>query len=215
MWFILAWSILLTLCTAQQCRMYYNCIDHLCANLSESSPTLFQPLVLNFPFEVVTSAAVALIRSTNPKDVISTDVGFKVHISLEYLCCYNDVQLQTISKILVGLKWDQVTGLRLGKVACAHGNQSRRSIVVYLDSNSQARAMKLVNQFEQALISGGIPIHTPRKDQQPFHSTLAVVNENYPIADIISRLNKEFDWKVNLTLDFLILTKPLTIFMSQ
>ena len=47
--------------------------------------------------------------------------------------------------------------------------------------------------------------------------TLAVVNENYPIADIISRLNdnKEYNWKVNISFQYLIFTKPLTLFTSQ
>lgn len=35
----------------------------------------------------------------------------------------------------------------------------------------------------------GIPLHRPRSSQEPFHSTLAVVNSTFPIADALAHIN--------------------------
>lgn len=36
-----------------------------------------------------------------------------------------------------------------------------------------------------------IPVHIPRSKQEPFHSTLGVVQEGYPIDHVIQEINSQ------------------------
>jgi len=62
-----------------------------------------------------------------------------------------------------------------------------------LDDDSNRLMMRWVENLERHLESIGLRIHIPRRHQEPYHSTLAVVNGTaYPVKKAIQELNKQF-----------------------
>jgi hypothetical protein len=65
------------------------------------------------------------------------------------------------------------------------------SIVSFADDDSQRRMSELAIKVEEYLISKGVKLEYRRKDQEPFHSTMAQVSLDYPVDDVLAYINKK------------------------
>ena len=64
------------------------------------------------------------------------------------------------------------------------------SIIVLLDQESDDRMQSWVSEVEQRIREQGIPIRFSRSVQQPFHSTLGVVNGlEFPLETALAAVN--------------------------
>jgi len=117
--------------------------------------------------------------------VISTESGAGLHVSFNYLCCYTDAQKATARTVLELVQWPSLN-ISFGQPVWRLDNKivsgsaadtaHHLSIIVLLDDASNKRMEAWVATVEQMLRDAGVPIHLPRSKQQPFHSTLGVVN---------------------------------------
>jgi len=65
------------------------------------------------------------------------------------------------------------------------------SIIVLLDEESEQRMMSWVGEVEAAIVAAGVPIHTSRDQQEPFHTTLGVVNgSSFPMEQALAAIKK-------------------------
>jgi len=124
---------------------------------------------------------------------VITDDNLFLHSTLQYLCCYSPDELYRIGEVLDNYKWDPFN-LTFSKVICNRGGDgivSWISIIVLLDSDGQARMYNFVKGIENALVAAGIPVNTPRSQQEPFHSTLGVVTSDYPADKVVQIINQK------------------------
>merc|ERR1712154_717895 len=67
------------------------------------------------------------------------------------------------------------------------------SLILMLDEKSNNLMMKWVTDLEHKIESMGVPIHLSRRYQEPYHTTVGVVNGSvYPVKKAILELNKRF-----------------------
>ena len=116
--------------------------------------------------------------------------GLHLHMSLNYFCCYDPSELSTIRAVLEQVHWQplnvsfdrpawRLNGHGTGTPTIA--NTDHMSMIVMLDRASQNLMQAFVASVEERIRSAGIDIHVPRREQEPFHATLAVVSGNaYP-----------------------------------
>ena len=107
-------------------------------------------------------------------------------MSFNYLCCYSKVQKAVARAVLASIKWPPLNitfGAPVWRIdnKIVEGNSTadtahHYSIIVLLDQASNMRMEAWVATVEQKLRDAGVPVHLPRSKQQPFHSTLGVVN---------------------------------------
>ena len=87
------------------------------------------------------------------------------------------------------------------------GSVNHYSICVFLDEESNERILDWVGRVEDKIGEAGVELSSRRKDQEPFHSTLAVVDgRSYPVEEVMAKINSLIppgNWTSNLTL-----TKP-------
>jgi len=69
------------------------------------------------------------------------------------------------------------------------GISSAYSIIVTLTEESQKSTLAFVTSIEQNMIAHGIPVNRPRSQQEPFHSTLAVVDYYFPVDEALAAVN--------------------------
>jgi len=151
--------------------------------------------------------------------VVSTESGTGLHVSFSYLCCYSTSQKAAIQAVLKGIKWPPLNisfGAPVVRVdneivpggwdpLHRHDKDHHFSVIVLLDEASNTRMEQWVATVEQTLRNNGFGIHLPRSKQQPFHSTLGVVNGlEYPVEAALQAINKAIpphSWTAaNLTL---------------
>ena len=117
--------------------------------------------------------------------VIKTESGGGLHVSFEYLCCYSPAAQAAVREVLRGIDWPPLNisfGAPVWRIDNPIVSQDPAdtshhfSIIVLLDEPSNARLEAWVATVEATLRSKGILVHLPRSKQQPFHSTLGVVN---------------------------------------
>jgi hypothetical protein len=116
------------------------------------------------------------------------------HITLAYYCCQTDSERSRIRRVLEGWSWDARL-VRFSHVACAIDGPSDEhvSLILMLDEASNARLYREVERIERAIEEEGVTLNIRRRDQQPYHSTLAVVNgSSYPVSMALRVLNEEF-----------------------
>jgi len=125
---------------------------------------------------------------------VITDDKWILHMTIQYLCCYSFPDYVRIVEILASLKWKSFK-IRFSKVICNYGgglSSKDNSIIVLLDKESQDNVANFVENIEKKISDYGIPIHVPRKNQEPFHSTLGVVSGSYPINEVIDEINEKY-----------------------
>jgi len=91
------------------------------------------------------------------------------------------------------MKWKPFK-IKFSNVICNYGgggDPAANSIIVLLDKESQDYVASFVENIERLINASGIPVHVHRKDQEPFHCTLGVVNGSYPINDVIDEINRK------------------------
>lgn len=122
--------------------------------------------------------------------VATVTTGSSLHLSLNYFCCYSEIDLTTIESVLDSHDWPSIQisfdrpVWRIDSDATAADHYS---IIVLADEPSQQRLQKLVADIEGAIRARGVDIHVTRSDQEPFHSTLGVVNgTTYPCEAAIA-----------------------------
>jgi len=138
------------------------------------------------------SATAAINIMCQYPGVITND-DWILHMTIDYLCCYSVVTYGEIINIIAGVAWEPLN-ITFSNVICNYGGDGfsgLNSIVVMLDDDSQARAQAFIERFEAAINASGIPIHLPRSEQEPFHSTLGVVEGSYPIEEVIAQINQQ------------------------
>ena len=143
------------------------------------------------------TAAGKLVLDIDPAHTIYVEGehGFMdSHVSFSYYCCYSNSDLKVIKGVLEAHRWDPIS-IKLSYATCAVDGPSLEhvSFIIMLDEQSNAAMMQWVAQVEAEIRAAGIPIHVPRINQEPYHTTLAVVNgTGYPVAKAIEALNSEF-----------------------
>ena len=145
---------------------------------------------------------------------VSPESGTQVHVSFEYWCCYSDGDVAIIKGVLDTWAWEpqNVTFDRAQvRIDSANddGSVSHYSICVFLDAASNDRMMDFVGRIEEAIEDAGIEVLIPRKQQEPYHSTLAVVDgRDFPVEEALRKINEIVppgSWTGSVPL---VLTKP-------
>ena len=71
------------------------------------------------------------------------------------------------------------------------GSVQHYSICLFLDEASNQRMLEWVGELEERMEEAGVVVNVKRKNQEPYHSTLAVVNgATYPVEEAIRRINE-------------------------
>ncbi|GMH86457.1 hypothetical protein TL16_g10551 [Triparma laevis f. inornata] len=127
---------------------------------------------------------------------VEPEFGTKVHVSFEYWCCYTDDELSTIKKVLDDWEWEpQDVSYDRAEVRIdnpnSDGTVSHYSICIFLDEESNNKMLDYVGSIEAAIEAAGVKINSPRKKQEPYHSTLAVVDgRTYPVEEALKKINE-------------------------
>jgi len=125
---------------------------------------------------------------------VRPETGSGLHVSFLYNCCYQQKQLDTIAGVLDSFAWvpQNVTFDRAAwRIDNAGHPPDHYSICVFLDKESNTRMQEWVASVEAAIEAAGVPIHIPRALQEPFHSTLCVVNgSTFPVEEGARRVNE-------------------------
>ena len=120
--------------------------------------------------------------------------GEGLHMSLNYFCCYTDAEFDVIEDVVGKMKWPELNvtfDYPVWRIDSDYETVDHYSAIVMLDKPSQAAMGGLVREVENKIRERGIDIHVPRDQQEPFHSTLAVVSgKNYPCAAGINAVNE-------------------------
>eukprot|EP01102_Stenamoeba_stenopodia_P010577 TRINITY_DN3206_c0_g1_i1.p1 TRINITY_DN3206_c0_g1~~TRINITY_DN3206_c0_g1_i1.p1 ORF type:complete len:275 (+),score=60.23 TRINITY_DN3206_c0_g1_i1:50-826(+) len=126
---------------------------------------------------------------SNP-GVKSVDGLVGLHMTLAYVCCLNPNQLLQLEEALTTFVWDSsLVNVTFSRAVCNNDSYDHTSFIVLLDELSQQRIGNFVLQIEQLLEYYGVPITRPRSEMEPFHSTLGVVVEDYPVAQVLNDIN--------------------------
>ena len=105
-------------------------------------------------------------------DVEQVDSGSGLHISFNYFCCYMATERGVISSVLRSMAWP---ALNVSSAICS-----------WLDPSAPP-SMRHVGRSKAA----GVDVHVPRAQQEPFHTTLAVVSgEGFPAAAALAAIDK-------------------------
>lgn len=138
------------------------------------------------------AAAGDMLRSLDAS--VQPEAGSGLHVSFLYNCCYKQEQLDTIRRVLDSFVWvpQNVTFDRAAwRIDDAGSPPDHYSICIFLDEDSNRRMLAWVATVEAAIVAAGVPIHIPRSMQEPFHSTLCVVNgSTFPVEEAARRVNE-------------------------
>jgi len=141
-------------------------------------------------FKASADKAIALMKQHG--GVVTNDHDL-LHMTVQYLCCYSVATYTDMITIISKVKWAPLH-LYFKGVICNNGgdgNSNDISVIVTLDPPSQQAVLSVVEQFEAAINASKIPIHKPRRDMEPFHSTLGVVTSSYPVSDVVDLINQQ------------------------
>ena len=145
---------------------------------------------------------------------VRPEFGTALHVSFTYSCCYNATARAVIEDVLDRqTAWDMPRNVTFDRAAWRIDNAgnpaSHYSVCVWLDEPSNARMEQWVATVEAAVEAAGVPIHIPRAAQEPFHTTLAVVDgTTFPVEAALQRLNELIKPGTWTGTEPLVLTKP-------
>jgi hypothetical protein len=178
--------------SSTSCNNNTNCVDR-CDIIDYNTVTVTSLVQSSHGFEQFrNSVAIALAIMKSYPGVV-TDDRVLLHMTLQYFCCYNPVQYEEIIYELKRFQWHPMD-LRFNTTVCnvgGDGDSNYTSIIVLLDDEGQQILGEFVASIEAHLISKNIPVHRPRSQMEPFHSTLGVVKPGYPVEEIVQRINTE------------------------
>jgi len=128
---------------------------------------------------------------------VEPEADTKNHVSFEYLCCHTDDELDAMRSVLDSIEWEpqEITfdrvKTRIDSPSKSGGPPTHYSICVFLDEESNNKMLEWVGKVEAAMADAGVPVNVARKDQEPFHSTLAVVDgSTYPVEEAMRAVNE-------------------------
>jgi len=142
------------------------------------------------------------------------------HITIQYLCCYSLGEYSKIADAIRKVKWKPLP-VTFANLTCNVGGddmQSARSLIIRLSRDSQNTLAHFVEEVEHIMENEmNIPVHRRRKDQEFFHSTLAVVREDYPVKEALLEVNNELrNWTTTpILIDSMIMLFPPHRFHSN
>lgn len=123
----------------------------------------------------------------------SITYGSGLHMSLNYFCCYSDADFAVIDEVIHEMEWPAINvtfDYPVWRIDSDYEAADHYSAIVMLDEPSQAAMGGLVREVEDKIRARGVDVHVPRDQQEPFHSTLAVVSgKAYPSATGINAVN--------------------------
>lgn len=139
--------------------------------------------------------AIEIIRSFG--DVVDDDLLY-LHTTIAYLCCYGDNDYNTLifpalhSVVFSAFNITFNTALHCNyDYYTNHDNATTSSLVVLLSNETQQQLMKLTQQLQGAITRiTHLPV-IPRSQMEPFHVTLAVVKQHYPVQKAIQKVSQE------------------------
>ena len=128
--------------------------------------------------------AISILESFGP--LKSKDL-FDIHVSFQYLCCYNLADYEKIIKIYKSVPWKPFK-ISLSKVVCIKSGDTI-SIVALVNNNTQNILAKYVSTIETKMNEIGVNVTIPRSSKEPFHATIAVVDSSFPISNAVKAVN--------------------------
>jgi len=156
--------------------------------------------------EMHTAAAEALKKSMLAADDIILSYGSKgvtvtprsrgthIHMSFNYFCCYSEEDIQTLHEVLDAYDWSTELSVSFDQPTIRIDSDAESvdhySYILLLDQASQAKMHSLMDGLEAAVRAAGLDVHVPRRQQEPFHATLAVVNgRDFPAVAALAAVN--------------------------
>ena len=98
---------------------------------------------------------------------VTNDVAEGLHLSFQYLCCYNRTELARIEAIMAAVRWEPVH-VRFTRVVCAAS-----MVLGVADPAAQGALFGIVSAIEEAMASAGLAARLRlRAEQAPFHASL-------------------------------------------
>ena len=134
-------------------------------------------------------------NNSNNNDVVVTprSDGTRIHVSFNYFCCYTKSDQLKVEIALRKFQWPTIEvnfDKPVWRIDSDANTIQHYSIIILLDDASQTKMHALMNDVEAAIRAEGVDIHVPRKEQEPFHSTLGVVNgANFPAITALNAIN--------------------------
>jgi hypothetical protein len=137
-------------------------------------------------------AAGEVVRKLDP--TVKPEFGAGLHMSFLYLCCYTVDERATIRGVLESTQWRPIN-ITFDRAEWRIDNDgsppTHYSVCIFLDEASQMKMLSWVAEVEAAIAAAGVSIHIPRAAQEPFHSTLAVVNgTTFPLEEAVAAINQ-------------------------
>jgi len=163
--------------------------------------------------------AVDLLKEIQPEGVVSNDRLYP-HVSLQYLCCLDMKQYRAAARAIRSVSWSPID-IHFDSIVCNQGGggvESNTSFIAMVDPHGQEVLLDLVERFEDAMRTAGVPIPRPRSQQEPFHATIGVVSEGFPVSDAIAAFDAELPAPLNtdpIRIDSFLMLLPPRIFWSH
>ena len=89
-----------------------------------------------------------------------------LHLSFQYLCCYNKTELAGIARAIRSVKWEPIP-VTFTQIVC-----SASEFVALASPKSQGQLFGVVSALEEAMAAAGYPVHRFRAAQFAFHASL-------------------------------------------
>jgi hypothetical protein len=137
---------------------------------------------------------------------INTEEGAGLHVSLEYLCCQTKDDAHKVQELYKQMQFPRLN-VSFDRAVCRTdyddgASGMHASVIVLLDSASNAKMEAFVSRVENAIAAAGVNLTIRRRDQQPFHSSLGSVhiakpnaiaetNSSYPIAEALADITNQ------------------------
>eukprot|EP00039_Didymoeca_costata_P010834 m.146895 g.146895 ORF g.146895 m.146895 type:complete len:220 (-) comp14978_c0_seq7:1311-1970(-) len=173
------------------CEDAVYCNSALCSsnNATNMAGTL-HPLMGNSSGEqeLLNSAKLAMEAVQQFGPVSNPSIG-SLHLSFQYLCCYNDTELQHVSEVIHAVKWQPIN-VTFSRIVCAAGE-----FVALASPTSQGDLFGVVSAMEEAMAVAGIAVHRYRAAQFAFHVSLfqPPIGAKFPnntYADMLAAANE-------------------------
>lgn len=114
---------------------------------------------------------------------VTNNMAEKLHLSFQYMCCYNRTELARIEAVMAAVRWRPIN-VRFTRVVCA------ASMALGLaDPAAQGALFAVVSTIEEALATAGLGVRVRfRAEQAPFHVSLFYANVGHTgnISDVIA-----------------------------
>ena len=133
-----------------------------------------------------------ILKRFGPVRSLDAERNCYLHVTLDYFCCYSPEEAVKIGEFIDNYDW-RVQEVRFDRLVCAiHGTGGMVSLVLMLDSDSQARLLQYtLNSEREFERSTGTRKHIPHTKLQGFHMTLATVNQTlFPVQPAVDEINK-------------------------